>query len=89
MLQNKYQFDVFDYEEDGSFKPIFMVGKCAIEKDATVPQSPIHVIEEEQKEILEIEIEQINVKAKEKKLVAPIKINLDSVNLKIDTPTKA
>jgi hypothetical protein len=32
MEENKHQFDVFDYEEDGSFKPIFMLGKCTIEK---------------------------------------------------------
>lgn len=40
MLQNKNQFDVFDYEEDGSFKPIFMVGKCQIEEDVVIPNSP-------------------------------------------------
>jgi hypothetical protein len=28
MQEYKNQFDVFDFEEDGSFKPIFMVGKC-------------------------------------------------------------
>ena len=50
MVENKNQFDVFDYEEDGSFKPIFMVGKCSIEEDATVPSIPALVIEEKQKE---------------------------------------
>jgi hypothetical protein len=50
MVQHKNQFDVFDYEEDGSFKPIFMVGKCSIEEDAKVPSSPDLVIEEQQKE---------------------------------------
>jgi hypothetical protein len=53
---------VFDYEEDGSFKPIFMVGKCTIEEDASVTPSPAHVIEEEQKE--EVEGKKISVISK-------------------------
>ena len=40
MEENKHQFDVYDYEEDGSFKPIFMLGKCTIEKVV----EPIHEV---------------------------------------------
>lgn len=44
MEDNKHQFDVFDYEEDGSFKPIFMLGKCQIEKDV----DPIYEVADEE-----------------------------------------
>lgn len=45
MLEHKNQFDVFDYEEDGSFKPIFMVGKCQAEEASSPVQVPTTVIE--------------------------------------------
>jgi hypothetical protein len=85
MIQNKNQFDVFDYEEDGSFKPIFMVGKCIIEEDAIATLRPCHVIEEEQK----VEVEKVSVKSAKKLLPPPIDIKVEAVNLKIDTPSKA
>ena len=44
MEDNKHQFDVFDYEEDGSFKPIFMVGKC----DIVQPVDPIYEVMDEE-----------------------------------------
>lgn len=44
MEDNKHQFDVFDYEEDGSFKPIFMLGKCTIEKKV----DPIYELADEE-----------------------------------------
>ncbi len=78
---------MFDYEEDGSFKPTFMVGKCTIEEDAIVIPSTTHVIEEEQKE--EVEVKKINIIDKKKNLeVPPINIKVEAVNLKIDTPSK-
>ena len=85
MQENKNQFDVFDYEEDGSFKPIFMVGKCQPEEASSPVDSPTTVIvEEEQKEPAYIELERISQKSNEKK----IDIRVEGVNLKIDTPSK-
>jgi len=28
--KNDNQFEIFDYDEDGQFRPIFMIGKCEI-----------------------------------------------------------
>ena len=69
MNDHKNQFDVFDYEEDGSFKPIFMVGKCQPPEEASSPilkidipeEVPETVIEEEEKEPANIEIGNISV----------------------------
>ena len=85
MQENKNQFDVFDYEEDGSFKPIFMVGKCQPEEASSPIETPTStVIVEEEKEPADIEVERISFKSNEKK----IDIRVEGVNLKIDTPSK-
>ena len=84
MIEHKNQFDVFDYEEDGSFKPIFMVGKCQPEEASSPVQVPDTVIEEE-KEANE-DLEKMSVKTKSEK---QMDIQVEAVNLKIETPSKA
>mgnify|MGYP001244084901 CR=1 FL=1 len=57
MEENKHQFDVFDYEEDGSFKPIFMLGKCSIIQTV----DPIYeVVGEEQGTVETIKEQELN-----------------------------
>ena len=62
MDENKHQFDVFDYEEDGSFRPIFMLGKCSIVQTI----DPIYEVVGEEQTVETIKEQEVNQSAQVK-----------------------